>query len=442
MRDLIVLLFLAAGMGVTFWRPWLGVLALAVFSYLNPHAYAWGFMVTFPAYQILFLAVLIALIQTKDRQPMPDDWRVTAFFLLWFYFLLTTFNAKVPGAAWPKLIEVSKIYLPFIFTLLLINTREKLFYLIITIATSFGIIAAKGGIWAIGSGFGHRVYGPPHTQFAENNAFAIAILMNIPLLILWYRQNTNQWIRYGLMAVIPLSMAAALSSWSRGALLTLGVTVVVLIWHSKRKYLAIPLFAIGIFMAAGQLPEEWYGRMQTIETYEEDASAQARLTTWSDGFHYALAHPLLGAGFNGWMYVTISDWHSSYIEIMAEHGLIAFFIWLLLLFGTIISLTRLPVLTRKFPEMAWVKDYCYMLRASLIAYSVGTIFLGLAYWDIFYHIVFISVLVKKFALEELAERKAGEKKKSQNSFGRLYPPNRALQSPRLPNIGQPQHTPE
>ena len=92
--------------------------------------------------------------------------------------------------------------------------------------------------------------------------------------------------------------------------------------------------------------------------------------------------------------------------------------------------------------MAWVNDYCYMLRASLIAYSVGTIFLGLAYWDIFYHIVFISVLVKKFALEELAERKAGEKKKNQNSFGRLYPPNRALQSPRLPNIGQPQHTPE
>ena len=128
MRDLIVLLFLAAGMGAAFWRPWLGVLALAVFSYLNPHAYAWGFMVSFPAYQILFLAVLVALIKTKDRQPMPDDWRVTAFFLLWLYFLLTTFNAKVPGAAWPKLIEVSKIYLPFIFTLLLINTREKLIW--------------------------------------------------------------------------------------------------------------------------------------------------------------------------------------------------------------------------------------------------------------------------------------------------------------------------
>jgi probable O-glycosylation ligase (exosortase A-associated) len=242
------------------------------------------------------------------------------------------------------------------------------------------------------------------------------------------------------MAAIPLIMAAALSSWSRGALMTLGVTVVVLMWHSKRKYLAIPLLAIGVVLATGQLPEEWFGRMHTIETYEEDSSAQSRLTTWSDGYRYALAHPLLGAGFEGWKYVTISDWHSSYIEIMAEHGFIAFFLWLSLLFGTMISLTRLPVLTRKFPEMAWVKDYCYMLRASLIAYSVGTIFLGLSYWDIFYHIVFISVLVKKFAMKELAERKDSEKKKNSGYLGQSYTPDRAFQNPQPSGIQHSRHT--
>ncbi|MEM7255510.1 MAG: hypothetical protein AAF493_29270, partial [Pseudomonadota bacterium] len=33
------------------------------------------------------------------------------------------------------------------------------------------------------------------------------------------------------------------------------------------------------------------------------------------------------------------------------------------------------------------------------------VFLGLSYWDIFYHLVFITVLVRKFALEELAEKR-------------------------------------
>ena len=78
--------------------------------------------------------------------------------------------------------------------------------------------------------------------------------------------------------------------------------------------------------------------------------------------------------------------------------------WLSLLVGTLISLTRLNIITRRFPEMAWVNNYTTMLRASLIAYATGTIFLGLSYWDIFYHLVFISVLVKKFAHEEMTER--------------------------------------
>ena len=160
-----------------------------------------------------------------------------------------------PRAAWPKLIEVSKIYLPFILTLMLIDTREKLYYLIITIAGSIGLIAVKGGIWAIMTGFTNRVYGPPKTQFYGNNEFAIAVLMTIPLLILWRRETRSRWINYGLVAAIPLCFAAALSSWSRGALLTIAVLAAVLIWESKRKYLAIPLMMLGIYLAVGQLPE-------------------------------------------------------------------------------------------------------------------------------------------------------------------------------------------
>ena len=404
MRDIAVFAFLVGCIGATIWRPWLGVLSLAVFSYLNPHTYAWGFIRYYPVYQILVLVVLIATLATKDRQPIPRDWRIYVFYILWFYFLLTTLNAMVPGAAWPKLIEVSKIYLPLVLTLLLIDTREKLYYLLITIAGSFGLIAVKGGIWAIGSGFSHRVYGPPTTQFYENNAFAIAVLMTIPLLMLWRRETRSRWINYGLMAAVPLCFAAALSSWSRGALVTLVVLAVVLIWDSKRKYLVTPLMILGIFIAQGQMPEEWFGRMHTIKTYEQDSSAMSRIEIWKDGYQYALDHPLLGAGFQGWRYVTRADWHSSYIEVLAEHGVIAFTMWCSLLFGTMLSLTRLKSMTRGIQEMAWAHNYSTMLRASLIAYATGTIFLGLAYWDIFYHLVFISVLVKKFAHEEMAER--------------------------------------
>jgi O-antigen ligase len=128
-----------------------------------------------------------------------------------------------------------------------------------------------------------------------------------------------------------------------------------------------------------------------------------RIRVWQDGIAYALSHPLTGAGFNGWIWVTKRDWHSAYVEALAEHGFVGFILWFALVFGTMLSLTRLPRMTRHIPEMKWVANYCYMLRASLVAYAVGAMFLGITYWDLLYHLIFIAVLVRKFALEELAQ---------------------------------------
>lgn len=401
MRDIVVLIFLTGCIGASVYRPWLGVLALAVFSYLNPHAFAWGAVRSLPAFQILFLVVAISTLITKDRQPLPKDWRVPVFFLFWAYFILTSIQAYFPALAWEKFWFVSKIFIPLVFTLILINTREKLFYLIITIGCSIGIVAVKGGIFAILSGFSHRVYGPPATQFYENNAFAIAVLIAIPILLLWAKETKIHAIKMGIFFAIPFMFASALSSWSRGAFLTMGVLSMLLIWHSKRKYLVIPLFLFGAIIAIDYLPDEWFGRMNTIQTYEQDKSAAGRLEVWGDGWNHTLRHPFVGAGFEGWRHVSMRDWHSAPVEIFSEHGFIAFGMWLSLILGTLRSLTTLPRKTRGVEGMEWVSNYCYMIRLSLIAYCVGTLFLGLSYWDILYQLIFIAILIKKFALEEL-----------------------------------------
>ena len=404
MRDIVVLIFTLICIGMAFYKPWYGVLVLAIFSYLNPHAFAWGPVRTLPLFQILFLVVTLSALTTKDRQALPKDWRIPMFFLLWLYFLLTTTQAYYPALAWERLWVVSKIFIPLMFTLILINTREKLFYLIITIGCSIGVVAVKGGLFAVLSGFSHRVYGPPATQFYENNAFAIAVLIAMPMLLLWSRETTSKRIRSGISVAIPLMFAAALSSWSRGALLTMAVLTLMLIWHSKRKYLAIPLLMAGVYFGIDFLPEEWFNRMNTLQTYEADDSAMSRIEAWTDGWNHTLQHPFVGAGFEGWRYVTMRDWHNAYVEIFSEHGFIAFGMWMSLIIGTLTSLTFLPRKVRGIEGMEWVGNYCYMLRLSLVAYCVGVLFLGLSYWDILYHLIFIAVLVRQFALKELDEK--------------------------------------
>jgi probable O-glycosylation ligase (exosortase A-associated) len=415
-RDIVVLIFLVGCIIAAMRVPWHGVLGLAVFSYMNPHAFAWGFVRSVPAFQILFLVVAVMALMTKDRQPLPKDWRISAFIMLWFYFFLTTTQAYFPEAAWSKFLVVSKIYLPFLFTLILINSREKLFYLIITIGASIGFLGFKGGLFAVLTGFAHRVYGPPGTQFAENNAFAIAVLIAIPLLLLWYKESQNKLIKYGILGATPFMFASSLSSWSRGALLTMGVLGIMLLWHSKRKWLILPLMVVGVAVAIQYLPEEWFGRMNTLETYEQDASAMGRIKVWIDGWNHTLAHPITGSGFEGWMYVTDRDWHSSYVEMFSEHGFIAFAIWMSMIIGTLYSLTTLPRKVKGIIGMEWVPNYCYSVRMALICYMVGTLFLGLSYWDLLYHLIFISVLIRQFALQELEDKRQSVKQGEDNSI--------------------------
>ncbi len=404
MRDYVVLIFLAGCIYAALKKPWLGVLSLAIFSYLNPHAYAWGFVRSLPVYYVLFLVVAFRTFTAKDKDSIPKDWRITVFILLWIYFAITSTQAYFPDIAWQRFWFITKIYLPFFFTLVLINTRFKLYCLVVTIAASIGIVAVKGGLFAILHGFSARVYGPPATQFEENNAFAVAMLICIPLLLIWQRETRNSLFKKGILLAIPIIYAASLCSWSRGALITMTVLTLMLILNSKHKLLAIPLVLVGAFFVKDYLPQEWFGRMHTLETYQEDSSAMSRIQAWTDGWNHTLEHPFVGAGFDGWREVTQRDWHSSYVEMFSEHGFIAFGLWLSLIVGTLISMTTLPKKTFQVEGMEWVANYCFMLRASLICYMVGTAFLGLSYWDLLYHLIFIAVLVKKIALEELATK--------------------------------------
>ncbi len=404
MRDFVVLLFAIACIVAALKKPWWGVLSLAIFSYLNPHAYAWGAVRTWPLYQILFFVVLFRSLNSQDKQSLPKDWRIFVFILLWLYFLFTTTQAYFPDVAESKLLFVTKVYIPFYFNLILINTRHKLYCLIVTIGASIGIPAVKGGIFALMTGFSYRVYGPPGTQFEENNIFAVAVLICIPLLLVWQKESPHNFVKKSLLLSIPLIYSASLSSWSRGALLTMVVLTFMLIFYSNRKYLAIPLVFVGAYFVKDYLPAEWFGRMETIGTYKEDASAMGRIEMWEAGWHHTLEHPFTGTGFDGYGKVGSHDWHSSYVEMFSEHGFVAFGLWLSLLLGTLISLTILPKKTRGIEGMEWVATYCFMIRASLICYMVGTAFLGLSYWDLMYHLVFIGVLVKKIALDELREK--------------------------------------
>lgn len=409
MRDMTLLCLLLALCWLAFLKPWLGVLGLAVLGYLHPQGYATGFMRQVPVFAVFFGVVLASFFfhAWRDRawSSLPWrvllSWQVLGMAALWLWFAITSHFAVLPWEAWEKYVKVLKILPPLLLTLLLIDTREKLLCLVVTIALCILLPALKGGYWAIASGFQDRVYGPPGSPYYDNNAFAVAVTMAIPLLVLWWREAQDKGVRLAILAGIVLCYGSVLSSWSRGGLLALAAVTLLLVWHSKRKYLALPGLILLVALFFAQLPEKWFGRMETLTAFQADSSAQSRLEVWRIGMEFALQHPVTGGGFNGWPVLTLNgggslDWHSMYVEMLAEHGFVGFGIWIVLLLGTMLGALRLDSKVGG-SEQSWVRRYGEMLWASLVAYGIGGLTLGITYWELAYHLIVIVALARWIA---------------------------------------------
>lgn len=414
MRDLLVLAITSASIYLGLFRPWMGVIALALFTFGNPHRYAWGYTRSMPLYFVVFISVVIGMVfNGKDRQAFPWTRETTLFIMLLSWFTLTTYlSPDIPYAAKDQWIKVMKIYISIFPTFWMINTKDKMKWLIIVLAVSFGFIGFKGGLFAFTHGFSYRVQGPDGTFYAGNNEIGLALNMTLPLILLGAQQFEKKIIKNSFYAVFFFSVCAIISTWSRGALVTLLVVLSAIILSSKKKTRIVVLFlAASIVISTlppgklkSILPAEWFDRMETIETYEEDASAMGRIDAWNYGFRRANRSPLTGGGFETYR-IFGTDAHSAYFEILGEHGYFALILWLSLLFGTMFALERLRFQARYVQNYLWIRDYARAVQLSLLGYAVGGAFLGVAYWDYFYQLVSLCVLMKIFLHRGIAEQR-------------------------------------
>jgi probable O-glycosylation ligase (exosortase A-associated) len=183
------------------------------------------------------------------------------------------------------------------------------------------------------------------------------------------------------------------------------------------------LIVIAVGAVAAIMPQAWYDRMYTIADYEHDASAMGRINAWWFAWNLAKARPLTGGGFETFTPSLFSiyapnprqyhDVHSIYFEVLGEHGFVGLVLFLALGFMAWRTATLVAKRARQSPELKWLADLVTMVQVSLIGYAAGGAFLGLAYFDLAYHLVAMIVIAKGLLLareRELAQT-AGEQGK-------------------------------
>ena len=407
MRDILVTLLIFGSIPFIFKRPFIGALMWCWISYMVPHRLAWGFAQELPVALIIAVCFLLAYLASKEPKKIP--WTPVTITLVIFigWMCLTTLIAPYTAYKWQQFEKVLKIQFITLLILALLINRERIEQALWVIALSIGFYGFKGGIFTVTSGGSSRVWGPPGGFFEGNNELGLALLIIIPILYYLMGQSPNRWIRYGLLATIALSVISILGTHSRGALVA-AVAMGGFLWLKSPKKLQISfIFVILIPVALALMPQNWYDRMGTIfedkvENY--DGSVQGRLNAWQMAFNLAKDKPF-GGGFhtttreNFVLYapdpLNFHDSHSIYFQVMGQHGFIGLGLFLLLGLLSWRTANRIIRVAKLQPDQQWAGLLARMLQCSLVAYASGAAFLGLAYFDLPYHIMITLVAVEQ-----------------------------------------------
>jgi len=401
MRDILVTGIVLVWLFYIFRRTHYGAYLWVWLSYMNPHKQCWGFAMTMPFVYVTFLTTLFSLFFSKEpkRIPWTRETILLAIFILWMG--ITTTQAFFFDLAWDQFIKILKIQAGTFLTLMLINSAERLRIFVWILALSIGYYGTKGGVFTIVHGGEFRVQGPAGTFFGGNNEMALVMIMTVPLMRYLHLTETRHWVKLGLATAMFLTTIAAVGSQSRGALVALAAMLTFLWLKSRKKFATGIMLVVTVSAALSIMPGSWYERMNTIKTYEQDQSAQGRINAWWTAFNVAKAN-ITGGGYEMFRPATfkkyapdpnnIHDVHSIYFEVMGEHGFVGFALFISLMGFTWLKANSVIRVSKRDPAHKWAGDLTSMIQVSMIGYATGGAFLGLAYFDYYYHLVAMTVI--------------------------------------------------
>lgn len=407
-RDLLLFGLLAFVLIRTPKAPYIGALAWVLFGVMNPHRLSWGIAFSFPFAQIIAIVLLASLLFWRGHREMKGIGPSSVLLVLLIWCGINTVFAINQEAALDYLFRVFKTFMMTWVILLIMHTRRHVDLLVWTLVVAVGFYSVKGGLFTIATGGNYRVNGPPGGVIEGNNSLAVGVVATIPLMYYLFTQARQRWMKLGLAGAIALSAVAVLGSHSRGAFLALIAMSTVLWWRGKNKLLLAAGAAVFITVAIPFMPDAWTARMETIETYKEDASASGRLIGWQTAYNIAVARFPLGGGFE-WqgpqasaLYSPVPSVvivpHSLYFEVLGTQGFVGLALYLLFWVLVWRQCAWLRKTGKRDARFAWAHSLGSMVQVAIVGYGIGGAFLNLAFWEFCFYL-FGAVAVAKYVVQ-------------------------------------------
>jgi O-antigen ligase len=165
------------------------------------------------------------------------------------------------------------------------------------------------------------------------------------------------------------------------------------------------------------LPDAFWTRMQTIQTYEEDndGSALGRLHFWAVAGEMAKTNPFLGVGYMGYnlsydnydfshgMYGSGRAVHSSFFGVLAELGYLGIILYGVIFVCSFSNCLRVRRCLSANPQLSEKDKYATALEASLVVFVVGGTFLPMQYNEMLWHYIGLTIALENIVTRHYAE---------------------------------------
>lgn len=419
MRDIALVAFLMAFIGLGFRRPFIFVLCFCYIDIVAPQRLSYFLINSIPISMIVFGLAVLGWLVADDKRDTRWSGRQFLFGLILAYCWVTTMYADFPVEAQVKWEWVWKALLWAIFLPLTLRTKLRIEALIVVMLLSAATIVITGGIKTAAGGGGYgvlRLLISENFGLYEGSTMSCVAIAIIPL-ILWYRRHgtifpPDKFVSLFCFALCFACLMLPIGAQARTGLLCIAVLGILSLRAVKNRILYIVGAGLLAVAAVPFLPQSYTERMETIRDHRADQSASTRIAVWAWTWDYAKDHPF-GGGFNAFLQnrlrvetvdggaeqgATVHDdegraYHSSYFEMLGEQGYPGLALWLVLQITGLVQMERLRrrYLRTRRAEEQWIAPLATALQHGHIIYLVGSLFVAIAFQPFIYMMLALEI---------------------------------------------------
>lgn len=403
MRDILLALFLFSAFPMILYRYHIGALVIGFISFMYPQSNTYGFAITIPWLDYFFITTLASYFLWQGYKYYRHHYLVTYLIFFYIFIIITTNLAVNFYAAEEAFIKFTKVLALAFLIFSMLNTERRMITFLKVFVISIGFYGLKGGIFTVLTGGGYHVVGPEMSFFEDNNAMALTILMAFPFMVFFITHSETIYQRYFSVFCALASAIAVLGTQSRTGFVALVITFLYYSWHLKKLGKTL-LFLVPIGIAAGiVMADSWAERMSSTANLESDESFQGRVDMWFASVRIANDKPFTGGGFDViYSPATIAKYmpsdvipraiHSSYFQMIAEHGYLGLILFLLMIYLTFNTAQKIAKSNAKGINSPKVFELSLALRASIVGYMIMSLTLNMAFFDILYFLIAVTAV--------------------------------------------------